>query len=98
MSTRDLVGHDAALGLHEQLAVARQQEDAALGARVLDEDAEQSFEQASEHDLARDGLPGLDQRVQVEVGDARSSGGWMRRLDARRRTAPHSSRARPGIP
>ncbi len=64
---RDLVCHDAALGLYEELAVACQQEHTALGAGVLDEYSEQPFEQAPEHDFAGYRLPSLDQSIEVEA-------------------------------
>ena len=74
--------------LDPRLSPARKDQQAALGARLLDRGAHERVEQFLQHDLAGDGLRHLDHGREVEVFD--------RRPDRARRSGCGSSSLRCG--
>ncbi len=66
----------ACFGRESQASVAGEQQLAGLSAGIFEQDVHQRVDQVLQHDLPRDGLRGLGDRQQIELGAiARRLGG-----------------------
>ena len=73
------------LGLEGQLRLVAEEQQTALRAGVLDEDADQLLEQLADDDLAGDDLGGPDDGVEIQIRGGVAAGGADRRPGRRRR-------------
>ena len=91
---RRCLGEAPGDGHHRELVAARQQQGAALGARVLDGHPQQRGHQPLQDDLAGDGLLGLDHGERVDLRRVRAAGASC--VLGGPRGTPGAATARPG--